>query len=495
MLAQVTGHREVLAPGTAIGSFVLQSVLDRDAFAVRYAATASASGADVVIEEYLPERIAVRAEDGQVRPRDRSQAALFEAGLQAFIEEAGQLSRLNHPSLLRIGPIWRTLGTAFRLRLALPGDTLSVLRAQMVEPPDEAWLRRLFEPIAAALQCVHDAGLVHDDVRPGKIVLGRGGDAMLLDFGAPCATLTAIAPWQATWPEPGFRPPETRDARQRPRLGRAIDIFGLAAVLRFCITGEAPGPGARDAAGRTVGSLADELGRRRHRVAVSDRFIAAIDVAMSVDPGDRPQTIAELREALDRTALPPRPPPEPLRPPWMPSPVAGAASRDARVTRPAAVETPAAPPWRDGLPPATAVALGRDERAPAARTAEPDFAPTGAAAPRADVRPYAPPPARSRWPSALGGVLVGAAMMAAAALALPPHVADEARRSWQGVLAELLPVQMQAPSPMVGAAAPALSPPVAAPALAGPATAARADRPDPLGVPAAPPAPVNTAAA
>lgn len=310
MLKEVTLERDHLAAGTAIGSFVLRQVIERDEFSVLYLATASASGMEVTIEEYLPSALATRGEDGVLRPRSDAQAELLAAGLQAFLQESDQLGRLSDPALMRIGPVWQTRGTAFRLRLDLPGATLAALRPEQSTPPSESWLRGLVEPLLGALDRIHGVGLVHGNVRPGRIMVQPDGAPLLMDFGAAREAISALAPWLAARPEPEYRAPELLDARTRIDAGPAADLYALAAVLQFCITGEPPLAAARRREGQPAPRLADLLPglRRRHPEAYyGEGFVAAIDRAMSLDPAARPQSVAEFREQLLRDPLPARP--------------------------------------------------------------------------------------------------------------------------------------------------------------------------------------------
>ncbi len=301
MLRQVTTDRDNLASGTAIGSFVLRRVLERDDFSVLYLANASASsGMELGIEEFAPVALALR-DDGELRARSDVQSELLAAGLQAFLEESGQLARLNHPALVRIGPVWQTRGTAFRLRLDLPGRSLVQLRAALAAPPDEAWLRRLIDPLLGALEHVHDGGLIHGNLRPGRIVVQPNGAPLLPDFGAPRRAVAALAPWLASAPEPEFQPPEMLDPARRLEPWPQSDLYALAAVLQFCITGQAPLAAARRLQGEQAPRLAQQLVElRRHSGSAlyGESFITAIDRAFSLDPAERPASVKEFREDL-----------------------------------------------------------------------------------------------------------------------------------------------------------------------------------------------------
>lgn len=301
MLRQVTTDRDSLASGTAIGSFVLRRVLERDDFSVLYLAHASASGMELGIEEYAPVALATRDEDGNLHARSAAQAPALAAGLQAFLNESEQLARLSHPALVRVGPVWQTRGTAFRLRLDLPGRTLVQLRGALGAPPDEAWLRGLLDPLLAGLAHIHEVGLVHGNVRPGRIVVQADGAPLLLDFDAPRKAVALLAPWLASPPEPEFQSPEMHDTNRRAECGPPSDLYSLAAVLQFCIAGRPPLAALQRLEGRQAPSVRELIAESR-RVHVNalfgDSFIASIDRAFSLDPAERPQSVAEFREDL-----------------------------------------------------------------------------------------------------------------------------------------------------------------------------------------------------
>lgn len=368
MLKQVTIEREHLAPGTAIGSFVLRQVIERDDFGLLYLATASASGMEVTIEEFLPAALATRGEDGVLRPRSDAQAELLAAGLQAFLQESDQLSRLSHPALVRIGPVWQTRGTAFRLRLDLPGSTLAALRPEQRVPPSETWLRGLALPLLGALERLHETGLTHGNVRPGRVMVQPDGTPLLMDFGAAREAIIALAPWLGGLPEAEYRAPELLDPRTRVDAGPPADLYALAALLRYCITGEAPVAAGRRREGERAPRLADVLPalRQRHAEAnYSDSLVAVIDRAMALEPRERPQSTAEFRADMER--MPPaRPRPAEAAaaaPPVLP--VAAAVEPVAAASVPPAAE----PEPQPALHPLQVAALAAMQAQPAAAAA------------------------------------------------------------------------------------------------------------------------------
>lgn len=93
--------------------------------------------------------------------------------------------------------------------------------------------------LAEGLGTVHDAGLLHRDLKPQNILLSPYGPKMI-DFG-----LAVLAERRTTLTATGFvvgsvlcMPPE--QARGEQRLDRSADVYALGAVLLFAATGHYP---------------------------------------------------------------------------------------------------------------------------------------------------------------------------------------------------------------------------------------------------------------
>lgn len=279
---------------TPIGSFVLVRVHSRDEFSIRYVATASASGGEVVIEEFAPVGVSQRGVSGGLSPRSPAHAALWEEGLQAFVAESELLATPLHPALVRVGCLWQLRGTAFRMWPHLEGRTLAEVCASMTEPPSEQWLRGLVGPLLDALEVLHDGGWVHGNVCPSQILMRpHGGGPTLLDTAAARTAIGARMPRPAAWPEPGFRPPELAEPASGHAPGPWSDLYSLAAVARFCM-----GAPRAEGALAQLPSAPPSIGR------YDSRFVSAFESALASDPQERPQTVAIFRQRLQASAVP-----------------------------------------------------------------------------------------------------------------------------------------------------------------------------------------------
>lgn len=234
-----------------------------------------------------------------------------------FTREAELLASLKHPSI--VGALGHGEGRdADELYIALELIEGPNLGERLAAAGPLPW-RQVLEigiQIADALDTVHRKGLIHRDVKPANIMLAAGGEPLLvklIDFGFARLTDGYQDP-------PGFTP----EPRRRTEIGMAIgtpgylpleaglapaderfDVYALGVTLYELLTGELPG-----------------IEPIRPLCEVNPACDAPADLgmvlsaALALEPGDRTQSAAELRRALEaiRTAHPERSKPHT---PWL----------------------------------------------------------------------------------------------------------------------------------------------------------------------------------
>lgn len=289
----------------------VEGVLGVGGFGVVYRAREAQLQRTVAIKEYLPAAMATRDENGRVVLRSPEHANAFAMGLQSFINEARLLARFDHPSLVRVFRFWEDNGTAYMVMPCYEGQTLYAARKAMDGPPEEAWLRALMEPLLGALDCLHREQVFHRDVAPDNILLIADADApsglrpVLLDFGAARRVITDHTQSLTAILKPSFAPIEQYAETSQLRQGPWTDLYALAAVLHYCITGRTPLP----ATARTVHddlsplcqlspALAQDFGR-----LYPPALLATIDHGLAVRPDQRLKSVAEWRRSLARTEV------------------------------------------------------------------------------------------------------------------------------------------------------------------------------------------------
>ena len=293
--------RDALPVGTRLDEFEVLHVLGTGGFGIVYLALDHALMRQVAIKEYMPSALAVRGLGSWVALRAPQHAETFQAGLKSFVNEAQLLASFDHPSLLKVHRFWEDNGTAYMVMQYYPGRTLKQERLAMTEPPSEAWLRALVLPLLDALEVLHREGVYHRDISPDNILLQVDGPPVLLDFGAArkvigdrTQTLTAIL-------KPNFAPVEQYADIAGMRQGPWTDLYAVSAVLHYLLSGQPPTPAVARA-------VRDSL--PLHQAApggVSVAFLRCVDWGLAVAPDDRPQKVAQMRDALSGRLTPPKP--------------------------------------------------------------------------------------------------------------------------------------------------------------------------------------------
>ena len=286
------GH-ESLPHGTRFGEFEIIRVLGVGGFGVVYLANDYSLERQVALKEYMPASLAVRGDGARITLRSESMAETYAVGLRSFVNEARLLARFDHPSLVKVYRFWEDNGTAYMVMPYLQGITLRDTRRSMPNPPDEAWIRAVLDPMLDALEQLHGAGVFHRDVAPDNILLPPSGAPILLDFGAARRVISDRTQSLTAILKPSYAPIEQYADMAGMRQGPWTDLYALGAVMHFLLFGAPPAP----ATARAVQDDAEQI-EQRVVAGVSPRFMSLVAWMLGVRPLERPQNVAMVRAAL-----------------------------------------------------------------------------------------------------------------------------------------------------------------------------------------------------
>lgn len=286
-----------LPVGSRQAEFEVTRVLGEGGFGIVYLARDHALERMVALKEYMPAALALRGEASQVRVRSERHRETFEIGLRSFINEARLLAQFDHPALVKVYRFWEANGTAFMVMPFIEGKTLKDTLKEMPEPPSEAWLMNMLGPLTEALLVLHAEHCYHRDIAPDNIILiGGSGLPLLLDFGAARRVIGDMTQALTVILKPGYAPIEQYAEVPSLKQGPWTDVYALAAVIYYAITGRTPPPSV----GRIVKDdyqPLTQLAKGRY----SDRLLVAVDRALQVLPEQRTASMESFREALGLT--------------------------------------------------------------------------------------------------------------------------------------------------------------------------------------------------
>jgi eukaryotic-like serine/threonine-protein kinase len=211
-----------------------------------------------------------------------------------FVREARLAARLSHPNVVRVFDVGEADGRPFIAMEYVEGETLAELLARR-GPLPAAEVARLGVQVCAALAAAHAAGLVHRDVKPQNLILGKDGVLRLGDFGIAVGhegtQLTLAGTVLGT---AGYLAPEQARGEQ---VTAAADIYAVGAVLFELLTGDpARTGGSLSELEATNGFNPPDLAGRL--TGVPAELVAAVTACLSMPPEDRPPSAAALARLL-----------------------------------------------------------------------------------------------------------------------------------------------------------------------------------------------------
>jgi serine/threonine-protein kinase len=156
---------------------------------------------------------------------------------QRFDQEARAAAEVEHPSLVSIIEAGEAEGRPYLAVRYAEGGTLEE-RLRDRGPLDIEETLRLADQLAAGLDALHGAGLVHRDVKASNVVFDAEGTGMLTDFGLARghAYTVLTRPGQVVGTLDYLAPELVKGERATP----ASDVYALGCTIFECLTGETP---------------------------------------------------------------------------------------------------------------------------------------------------------------------------------------------------------------------------------------------------------------
>ena len=218
---------------------------------------------------------------------------------QVLLREAVTVAKFNHPNIVAIYDVEDAAEAAFLAMEFVDGMSLEKLLEKVgLLRPEQAV--PLVVQIARGLEAAHAAGVIHCDIKPANILLGRDGAVKVTDFGIARSAIGTTGRVSGTFGTPGYLPPE---ALGSAAFTPTADLFGVGAVFYELLTGEPPhaGKNAQETLVKTATKAAVSVRETNKSVppAVDDIILGLLEK----DPRKRrPATARELADALEKIA-------------------------------------------------------------------------------------------------------------------------------------------------------------------------------------------------
>jgi tetratricopeptide (TPR) repeat protein len=218
---------------------------------------------------------------------------------RCFFTEARITAQLAHPSVVPVHAMGRLAdGRPYYTMKLIEGPRLAdLLEAGPDVAPRRMELLQAFARVCQALAFAHGKGVIHADLKPHNVMVGKHGEVQVMDWGeAKVLTERGDRPGRAvTWP---YASPEAANGRAG-QVDRRSDVFGLGAILCAILTGKPPYLGSLKDVKRQARE-ADLAGAyaRLEACGADAKLLALARDCLSADPTDRPTDASAVEERV-----------------------------------------------------------------------------------------------------------------------------------------------------------------------------------------------------
>ena len=268
--------------GQQIGNYRLVKLLGKGGFA----------------EVYLGQHVRLASKQAAIKILH-----LTDVDVRKFQEEAETTERLVHPHIVRLLDFDLQEGTPFLVLDFAPGGSLRTRHPKGSIVP-LATVGEYLKELAPALQYAHDNHILHRDIKPDNMLIGRQGELLLSDFGIAVLSQTGRTSLEASYGiggTPYYMAPEA----YRGKPEKASDQYALAVVVYEWLCGSVPfSEGNFIQLGYQHSHEPLPPLRERNPTIPSD-VEAVIMKALSKEPKDRFASVQDFAKALEEACKQP----------------------------------------------------------------------------------------------------------------------------------------------------------------------------------------------
>ena len=218
-----------------------------------------------------------------------------------FIEEAKRLAKVRHTNVLAIhGANIHDKKAGFWADLIHGKPLNEVLQSKTFEYQE---LLKTTRQVAQGLDAIHNAGIIHGDIKPANIIQDERGDYLIMDFGAGLKLTELKSLSSYIHGTPALMAPELFSQQHE---GTATDIYAMGATLFKLTTGRYPVKGDDLLAIQQAHENQDYLSIIEFRSDLPKDFRLLIESMIQPRADQRPDTQTIIRKLYELETAPQR---------------------------------------------------------------------------------------------------------------------------------------------------------------------------------------------
>lgn len=208
--------------------------------------------------------------------------------LERFKREGQALAKIEHQNIVKAYSFFKEDGLPCLTLEWIEGRTLADNIVSGPLPSTE--VKRIAEAVLSGLTAVHEHGLLHRDLKPDNIMLGRDGRIVLADFSlAGFESLKGLTGHGALVGSPAYMAPELIEGSD---ASQQSDLWGLGIVLLEALTGSNP-YSADDPILSLEKLRTVNPSKLKGRTSIDSHLAGLIDALLQRNPDYRPKDAAE----------------------------------------------------------------------------------------------------------------------------------------------------------------------------------------------------------
>ena len=283
----------MLQVGTILhGTYKIESYLASGGFSNTYLAKNIEFDETYAIKEFFVKGVCQRdGNSSTISVSNAENTNSFDQQREKFKKEARRLRSLSNPHIVKVYDLFEENGTAYYVMDYVDGESLSSRLKRTKTPLSETAVRNYLFQIIDGLEAIHNAGMLHLDIKPANIMVDNHYVVKLIDFGASKQQSMVGGATMSTGISytNGYAPSEQM-AQSYDKFGPWTDFYALGATMYKLLTNQDP---------PSVSDLSEDETEDKHLALpmpnVSKEMMRLVVWMMQVNRLKRPKNVGEIR--------------------------------------------------------------------------------------------------------------------------------------------------------------------------------------------------------